>query len=128
MVTIFHNGFIRVRDQHSGGLIGIDNELLVVHIRNFDLDKLRLLKLNLLYLSSNGISRFGLRVGQYVRLEVRGLCKLFATSIERTNVWSVARVNPHVRTQIKVKTKPFTASFERTLKRFFSRVYQLMPF
>lgn len=40
-----------------GGLISVDNELLIVHIRNFNLDKLRLLKLNLLYLSPNGVPR-----------------------------------------------------------------------
>jgi len=40
-----------------GGLIGVDNELLIVHICNFNLDKLRLLKLNLLYLSPNRVPR-----------------------------------------------------------------------
>lgn len=45
-----------IRDQCLGGLIGVDNELLIVHICNFNLDKLRLLKLNLLYLSPNRVS------------------------------------------------------------------------
>lgn len=45
------------RSVFLGGLIGVDNELLIVHICNFNLDKLRLLKLDLLYLSSNRVPR-----------------------------------------------------------------------
>lgn len=53
---------------------------------------------------------------QYVRLQISGLGKLFVASVEWTDIWAVASVNPDMGSKIEVQGEPLPTSLKRTLQ------------
>ena len=66
-------------------------------------------------------------VCQHVALQVCTLRKLFRAIFERAYKGSVARVGPHVSSEVEIEGEPLAASFVAALKRFLSGVNQRMP-
>ena len=54
-------------------------------------------------------------MGEYVRLEVGGLSKLFVASIEGAHIRSVSCVDSHMGTEVEVKGETLPTSFKCTL-------------